>query len=91
MLIWMREQKLIKVAETPLDRLNEDDTIISSTYKEGFFSPLAKKIPATVPADRQSAMVKWTNPVFAGKPASFGGITGYPNRGALQGLYNPAA
>lgn len=90
MLIWMRDQGLIKVAETPLDKLNKDNEIISKTYKEGFFSPLAKKIPATTPARTRIAKLAWTDPVFAAGPADFRGIRGYPNEGALAGLYNPA-
>lgn len=90
MLIWMREQNLIKVAETPLDKLNESQDIISKTYKKGFFSPLARKIPATEPLPAWYAKRQWQDPVFGTQSASFAGITGYPQRDALQGLYNPA-
>lgn len=90
MMIWMRDQGLIKVATTPLDKLNKDTNIISTTYKEGFFSPLAKKIPATKPVATRSAKLSWSNPVFAARRADFDGISGYPNRGALEGLYNPS-
>jgi hypothetical protein len=91
LMIWMREQELIKVAETPLDKLYESKDIVSSTYKQGFFSPLAKQIPATESYPAVVAKRKWTNPVFGVQPASFPGLTGtYPNAGALAGLYNPS-
>ena len=94
LLLWMRKQKLIKVADQPLDKLNLATNITSGTYKQGFFSPLAKKIPATKPELTAGNKVKWSDP-FVTSQASFptvGGNTGIRGligpAGNLQSLYN---
>lgn len=61
LLIWMRKNGLIKVSDQPLERLWADESITSRSYRDGFFSPLAKQIP---PTDiRRGGTMDWSNPV----------------------------
>lgn len=96
MLIWMRGQGLIKVADTPLDKLNQADNIVSGSYKAGFFSPLSKNIPATsprLPAPSTGNKITWGNPIAPGTVSNIFGITGLPgpNSANLSALWNPRA
>lgn len=61
MLLWMRRNGLIKVAEVPPERLYEARNILATSYQDGFFSPLAKAIPAT--SVRNTGILPWSNPV----------------------------
>lgn len=92
LLIWMRKNKLIRVADQPLDKLNEADNIISGTYKEGFFSPLSKKIPATQPTLSRGNRLKWSNPIGPANTRTYAPfrITGFPEQGGnLSDLWHP--
>lgn len=85
LLIWMRNQNLIKVADQPLDKLNLATNITSGTYRQGFFSPLAKKIPATsaqMPFPSIGNTITWSNPIAPGDTSKFVGIRQLPGPGA---------
>lgn len=61
MLMWMRFNNLLKVSDKVPEKLYDDDDIISRNYQNGFFSPLAKQIPATDPS--VGGKINWSSPL----------------------------
>lgn len=61
MLLWLRKNGLIRVADVTPERLYEATNITSDTYNHGFFSPLAQQIPATNIVT-QGGKINWSNP-----------------------------
>jgi len=69
MLLYMKEQGFISVADKPVHLLGEA-TNVASTYTAGFFSPLSKTpIPNQPKID--NAKISWANPNAQGTKAGF--------------------
>lgn len=91
MLIWMRKQGLIKVSDKIPEELYKDETIISKNYKDGMFSPLAKKIPPTTAqiVGGEGNKIPFNNPMGPPvKTSNMSSIAGFPTSNTLSNTWN---
>lgn len=90
LMLWMKDNDLIRVANVPVHMLGQAQGITAGNYQTGFFGRVAQKfLQGMLPTktDNQAALVSWANPIapLAGR-GQFPGIVGseFPGNAAPQ-------